>query len=176
LFYRIFTQEFNISFFFTKERLGDTCEAYNNAIGEEKNELKNNYEEHLMEKDLSRTEKQLDNDKSYLILAVYDLQAVMPLPKGDVSIFYYRSKLNVLNFTIYVMQKNIADCYVWDESNGHRGVNELGTCVLKYLEKSDKNEGDVIFYSDNCPGQNKNKFIKLIHFTRIIYFSIKSNF
>jgi len=164
LFYRIFTQEFNISFFQPKKDLCDTCEAYNNAIGEEKIELKNNYEEHLMEKDLSRTEKQLDKEKSNLILAVYDLQAVMPLPKGDVSIFYYRSKLNVLNFTIYDMQKNIADCYVWDESNGHRGVNELGTCILKYLEmKSDKNEGDVIFYYDNCPGQNKNKFILALY-------------
>ncbi|CAI6375140.1 unnamed protein product [Macrosiphum euphorbiae] len=88
----------------------------------------------------------------------------MPLPKGDVSSFYYRSKLNVLNFTIYDMQKNIADCYVWDVSNGHRGVNELGTCIWKYLEmKSDKNEGDVIFYSDNCPGKNKNKFILALY-------------
>lgn len=164
LFYRIFTQKFNISFFQPKKDLCDTCVAYNNAIGEDKNELKNNYEEHLVEKDLSRTEKQLDKEKSNLILAVYDLQAVMPLPKGDVSTFYYRSKLNVLNFTIYDMQKNIADCYVWDESNGHRGVNELGTCIWKYLEmKSDKNEGDVIFYSDNCPGQNKNKFILALY-------------
>lgn len=53
--------------------------AYDNAIGEDKNELKNNYEEHLVEKDLSRTEKQLDKEKSNLILSVYDLQAVMPL-------------------------------------------------------------------------------------------------
>jgi hypothetical protein len=34
------------------------------------------------------------------ILAVYDLQAVIPLPKGKCSDFYYSSKLNVLNFTI----------------------------------------------------------------------------
>jgi len=44
-----------------------------------------------MEKDLSKTEKQLDKEKSNLILVVYNLQAVMPLPKGDVTTFYYRS-------------------------------------------------------------------------------------
>lgn len=128
LVYRIFTQ-FNISFFQQKKNLCDTCEAYNNAISEDKNELINNYIEHLMEKNYSRTEKQLDKKNSNLILVVYDLQAVMPVPKGDVSIFFYRLELNVLNFTIYDMQKNIADSYVWDESNGHRGVNELGTCI-----------------------------------------------
>ncbi|XP_050527779.1 tubulin glycylase 3A-like [Daktulosphaira vitifoliae] len=53
LFYRIFTQEFNISFFQANKDLCDTCVAYNNAIGEDKNELKNNYKEHLVEKDLS---------------------------------------------------------------------------------------------------------------------------
>lgn len=95
----------------------------------------------------------------------------MPLPKGDVSTFNYRSKLNFLNFTIYDMQKNIADCHVWDESNGHRGVKELETCIWKYLEmKFDKNEGDVNFYSDNCPGQNKIKFILALYIHAVRWF------
>jgi len=54
------------------------------------------------------------------------LQAIQQLPKGDVSVFYYKSKLNLLNFTIYNLY-NSCTCYVWDESNGNRGVNELGT-------------------------------------------------
>jgi len=29
--------------------------------------------------------------------------------------------------------------------------------------KFDKNEGDIIFYSDNCSGQNKNKFILALY-------------
>lgn len=30
-------------------------------------------------------------------VAVYDLQAVMPIPKGQISSFYYKSKINCFN-------------------------------------------------------------------------------
>ena len=52
----------------------------------------------------SRQEKNKDKTEGDAIVAVYDLQAVMQLPQGDVSTFYYKSKLNVLNFTIYDMK------------------------------------------------------------------------
>jgi len=39
------------------------------------------------------------------VLAVYDLQAVILLPKGECSAFYYSSKLNNLNFTITALIK-----------------------------------------------------------------------
>lgn len=43
---------------------------------------------------------------------------------------------------------------------------------LKYLEmKSDKNEGDVIFYSDNRLGQNKNKFILALYIYAVRHFN-----
>lgn len=64
--------------------------------------LKESYDQHLVEKELSRKEK--DNDILILVdkavLAVNNLQAAMPLPKGECSAFYYSSKLSVLNFTI----------------------------------------------------------------------------
>lgn len=54
-------------------------------------------------------------------------------------------------------------CYFWDETQGQRGANEIGSCVLDYLEVLNaKHEGKAIhvtFYSDNCCGQNKNKYI-----------------
>ncbi|CAG9812894.1 unnamed protein product [Phaedon cochleariae] len=162
IFQRVFTNEFNISFFVPKKDLCETCVAYENATNEEKQHLKDKYDLHLTEKKLSREEKKLDkeNIKSNGIVAVYDLQAVMPIPKGDVSVFFCKSKLNVLNFTIYDLQTNNCECYVWDESNGHRGVNELGSCVQKYLQKKATiTDCEVIFYSDNCLGQQKNKFI-----------------
>lgn len=100
--------------------------------------LKESYDQHLIEKKLSRKEK--DNDKQILVdkavLAVDDLQAVMPLPKSECSAFYYSSKLNVLHFTITDLIKKNTECYVWDESNGYRGANELGSYVLKYIGKT----------------------------------------
>ncbi|KAF6201574.1 hypothetical protein GE061_003966 [Apolygus lucorum] len=50
-------------------------------------------------------------------------------------------------------------CYFWHEGLGHRGANEIGTGVYKYLaECSSINPGqNVVLYSDNCGGQQKNR-------------------
>lgn len=46
------------------------------------------YEQHLKEKVLSRSEKEYDKKRTDAIIAVYDLQAVMQVPKGQVSVFF----------------------------------------------------------------------------------------
>lgn len=161
IFYRIFNQDFNISFFTPKKDLCDTCEAYKNSSDEEKILMKESYDTHIREKQLSRIEKENDKKKTDTVVAVYDLQAVFQCPKGEISVFYYKSKLNVLNLTIYDIQQNLVESFVWDESNANRGVNEIGTCVFNYLQKvcGAGKDLDIIFYSDNCPGQQKNKFM-----------------
>jgi hypothetical protein len=102
------------------------------------------------------------------VVALFDLQAVLPCPVGNASSFYYVSKLNVFNLTMCKLQTNEASCYIWHEAEAHRGANEIGSCVWNYLttiqeniyKSSDKTKKvDVIFYTDNCTGQNKNKFI-----------------
>lgn len=165
-FYNIFTNDFNLSFFVPKKDQCGMCVAYENATEEEKATLKAEHDEHLIEKTMARKEKESDKEKlkETTLLAVYDLQAVMPLPKGDCSAFYYSSKLNVFNFTIYDLIKKTTECYVWDESNGQRGVNELGSCVLHYLNKKIGTYKDVIFFSDNCSGQQKNQFMVAAYF------------
>lgn len=89
------------------------------------------------------------------------MQAVFQCPKGDTSLFYYVSKLNVFNFTIYELHSKDVECYVWDEATANRGVNDLGTCVFKYLQNLAQNNStvDVIFYTDNCVGQQKIKMM-----------------
>ena len=127
----------------------------------QKKTLQEQYDRHLAEKDLSRAEKNVDKVDADAVVAVYDLQAVFQLPKGDISVFYYKSKLNVLNLTIYDLKTNNCECYVWDETNGNRGVNEIGSCVLEFIKNVNNNrtEKDIIFWSDNCAGQQKNKFM-----------------
>ena len=160
MFYRIFTQEHNLSFFTPKKDQCETCTAFKNSDDTEKENRRESFDKHHNEKEMSRKEKALDKTTTNSVVAVYDLQAVMQLPKGDVSVFYYKSKLNVLNFTIYDIKTNSCQCFVWDESNGHRGVNELGTCVLHYIKSViESGKKDIIFYSDNCAGQQKNKFM-----------------
>ncbi|KAJ8713334.1 hypothetical protein PYW07_013704 [Mythimna separata] len=92
MFYRIFTQDYNISFFIPKKDLCEVCEAYKNSTNEEKERLKESYETHQNEKVLSRIEKENDKKNKDIHVAVYDLQAVFQCPKGDISVFYYKSK------------------------------------------------------------------------------------
>lgn len=96
----VFNTEFNISFFIPKKDQCDECEAYKNAVGEEKLTLKKGYDEHQKQKKLSRKEKEADIKDSAKIVYIYDLQAVMPVPVGEASGFFYKSKLNCYNFTV----------------------------------------------------------------------------
>lgn len=165
---RIFNEEFKIAFFIPKKDKCGDCVSYEIASAEEKKKLKVNYDTHLNEKELSRKEKEKDKEdkRDNVVVAVYDLQAVLQCPRGAVSTFYYVSKLNVFNFTIYELKSKAVKCFMWDESQANRGVCEIGTCVLKYLEslkeKASTTESktlDVVFYSDNCCGQQKNHFM-----------------
>lgn len=189
---RIFNGEFNLGFFTPKKDRCEFCVAYENSDLENKVELKKKYDEHLVEKNLSREEKKKDKEalkiNKNLIVAVYDLQAVLQVPRGDVSVFYYKSKLNNMNFTIskltaensggkrnqsktsysnnneLIVNHSITECYFWHEGEGNRGADEIGSCLLKFIEKElNSHTGnepiDLVFYSDNCCGQNKNKYI-----------------
>lgn len=43
-------------------------------------------------------------------------------------------------------------------------MNEIGTCVLDYIQNLCENgETEIIFYSDNCAGQQKNKFMLALY-------------
>lgn len=99
---RIFNTEFNIGFFIPKKDQCDQCEAYKNASIDEKTKLEVAYLQHQEEKEL-RLEKAADKEKAQkgeLKLAVYDLQAVLPVLMGQPSVFYYKSRLNCFNFTV----------------------------------------------------------------------------
>lgn len=158
---KIFNEEYNISFFTPKKDQCEVCVAFENGNDNDKEETKEKYEDHIHQKELSRIEKQSDKESADFV-AVYDLQAVLPCPKGSTSSYYYVSKLNVFNFTIYDIKSNAVVCCVWNEAQGNRGANEIGSCVLSYLRNLSKifnEDRNVIFYSDNCAGQQKNKFL-----------------
>lgn len=114
-------------------------------------------------KNLSIIEKENDKrlasnniNRSNIFLACYDLQPVLPTPRGKVSVFYYKSKLSTYNFTISDIVRKQSFCYVWNEGEAKKGVNEIGTYIIQFLQ-SECNIGktEVIFYLDNCAGQIK---------------------
>lgn len=179
----VFNYEYNISFYSPKKDQCELCTQYKN-VGDESLDLKDDYENHIMEKELSRIDKsedksRADNDEN-VIVAVYDLQAILPVPKGDVATFYYKSKINCFNFTIVDINQSsdVTHCYVWNECEGNRGVNEIASCVFDYIERvstaHDSDDLEIIFYSDNCSGQQKNRFMIAMYLYAVQTWKVKS--
>lgn len=178
-FNRIFNTEFNISFFIPKKDLCDLCERYKNSDEIQKPNLSQEYEQHLKEKTLARIEKENDKNKTDgTITAVYDLQAVLQIPKGQISLFFYKSRINCLNFTVSDLKAKDVVCYFWDETEGKRGAVEIASCILDYIQSqidlNPNKEIDLIFYSDNCGGQQKNKFLLSAYAYAVNKLTVKS--
>lgn len=161
---KIFNTKFNISFFQPKKDQCSFCVVYEKQSSENEKILKKNeYDLHKENIRNSRLEKENDKKNSMLekdvVLATFDLQAVMPLPNGNISSFFYKSKLNAYNFTVYNIKTKEGFCYLWNESIAKRGAIEIVTGVYTFLKDHCQGKKEVIFYSDNCTAQNKNKIM-----------------
>ncbi|CAH1115872.1 unnamed protein product [Psylliodes chrysocephalus] len=129
---KIFEEEFNIAFHVPKKDQYELRLQFKNRTEEEKVSLIEKYESHIKEKDLSRKEKEHDINSGAEVI-VFDLQAVLPCPVGDASSFFYVSKLNVLNFTLYDIKSHHGTCFLWHEAEAQRGANEIDIFDLKKL-------------------------------------------
>lgn len=93
-------------------------------------------EKHLKEKNLSRQAK--DDDKNHTadntIVCVYDLQAAISCPKGEVSNFDYVSKLNCYNFSVCNFKKKDVTCFVWTKAKQKEGLLKLGLAFCSTLK------------------------------------------
>lgn len=171
---KVFSTEFNISFFSPKKDQCCLCESYKNTNDPDEG-LKSKYKLHIQQKELSRLEKNNDikaaRESQNILVACYDLQAVLQAPCGDISVLYYKRKLNCYNFTVYNTTNKHGLCYFWNESVAKRGVNEIGSCVLMYIREYCVGK-NVVFYSDNCCGQNKNKGMASLYLHAVQNFNI----
>lgn len=136
MFSKIFNEEFNISFFSPKKDLCNLCESFKNTPDDPT--LTEKYDDHQYEKVISRINKDLGKgnarENTSFIVACFDLQAVMPFPRGNTSLFYYKSKVNCYNFTITNILNGETKCYFWHQGEGNRGANEIASCIFQYLE------------------------------------------
>lgn len=160
----IFTTEFNMSFFLPKKDLCDVCHKYENSLPEGKLIMEEEYQRHIENKSLARNLKNADKEKAKehasFCAAVFDLQQVLAVPKTEVGVAYYKLKMSTFNFTVFNLASKEAFCYMWHECIGKRGSSEIGSCLLLFIEHHVRNGiTEFSFFSDNCPGQNRNKFL-----------------
>ncbi|KAJ8936395.1 hypothetical protein NQ314_012381 [Rhamnusium bicolor] len=86
----ILNSETNIGFHTPKKDQCALCENFKNANQETKENIKERFEKHIKEKELSRIEKSKDVESDEIEVYCYDLQSVLPTPSGDVNSFYYK--------------------------------------------------------------------------------------
>lgn len=67
---------------------------------------------------------------------------------------------------------------MWHEVEAQLGSNEIGTCIFKYLKylraANQEDDLNVIFYSDNCAGQNKKTILIALYLYALFNLKITS--
>ena len=136
---------------------------YNTLAGEEKDSFNQEYKQHIARKNDAQQSKANDkaratHDDSF-VSASFDLQSVLQLPDSTASQMYYSRKLCVYN----AAPLNDGFCYCWVEVEGERGRNEIGTCLLQWINAlpppPPPTVTEIFLYSNTCGGQNRNQNI-----------------
>lgn len=144
------------SVFIPRKDQCDVCVSFKHG-----NLNKTDYDAHIVYKDQARDDKAKDKESSNTTKSVWtmDLQAVLLCPKTKASSLYYKTKLQVHNFTLFDLNSKEGYCYIWNESEG-----DLRSEVFAYLQhrhfakiiRENPDIKDIVVWSDGCGYQNRN--------------------
>ncbi|KAE8740609.1 hypothetical protein FOCC_FOCC013867 [Frankliniella occidentalis] len=174
---KIFTTQFNLGFFLPKKDQCETCNKWKHAANQDERReiIVQQYSTHLQNKKALKELKQKDvsSANETKCVACFDLQKVLICPRCETSIFFYKNKLSIFNFTVFDTRLSEGHCYVWTETDARKGPNEIGTNLLQFIEKK-ASEGIVefSFYSDAPTGQNRNRMIFSMYLSASAKFSV----
>lgn len=77
------------------------------------------------------------------------------------NIAFYKRQLCFYNSGIHSASNDTGHWYVWVEGEAGRGAQEVGSCLIKYINQKLKPTAEhLILWSDCCGGQNRN--IKIV--------------
>lgn len=159
LYEHIFNTEFNLGFHCPKKDQCSCCETYKNSNEQDKMKQQQDYENHILRKEMVRDKKRTDKETAAINrdtrLINFDLQKVLISPKTNVGEIYYSRKLSTYNFTVFDVISKQAKCYMWYEGIGKRGSNEISSCMYLFNQSLGK-VNHVMYYSDGCGGQQRN--------------------
>ena len=166
----VFTEELkqaNIGIFIPRKDQCDVCCEYKQG-----NCSEITYKEHRDRKEAAQREK--DKDKTEFSVSrtkviCMDVQRVLLAPSLNASAIFFKTKLQVHNYTVYDMCSKDVTCFVWNGAEGGLTANEFASCLFKYLEKHRDTFDTVIIYSDGCTYQNRNRIMA----TALRHFSTK---
>lgn len=111
---------------------------------------------HADEAYLQKNEDKILAKKGEIYCYAFDLQQCLPTPYLNSASAFYCRQLWTYNLTMHEMGTGTVKCYMWDETQGGRGANQIATCVFTELLTLPSHISHVILYSDSCGGQNRN--------------------
>ena len=83
-----------------------------------------------------RTKMERDNDRtSEKAVLCFDLENVSTCPRANISIFFYKRKLNVYNLTAHMSLNKRIYTAIWVEHQTGRCASEIASALLKVLER-----------------------------------------
>ena len=88
-----------------------------------------------------------------------DLQAVLLYRKTKASNLYYKTKLQVHNFTLFDLISKEGYCYLWNESEGDLSSEVYAHLQYNYFVRiiiDNPNIENIVVWSDGCGYQNRN--------------------
>lgn len=163
---KIFCTQYNIGFKLPKSDTCKTCDDLNIQIetaklgGNDYSGLTTRLNLHkgkarAMQSLLKSETERSQTDKKTCVVS-FDLQQALPIPKLTTGPAFYCRKIWMYNLGIHDCTENIGHMFVWTENVAKRGSDEVASILLKYLSSKIGNAEHLVFFTDNCPGQNKN--------------------
>ena len=118
-------------------------------------------DKHVQAKDEARAEKAKDKAAASDKISVWtmDMQSVLLCPKTKASSLYYKTKLQVHNFTLYNLGTKDGYCYAWDEAEGNLSSEvfaHIQTAHFTEILRAKPTIEKIIIWSDGCGYQNRN--------------------
>ncbi|KAF2881576.1 hypothetical protein ILUMI_24596 [Ignelater luminosus] len=146
-----------------KEDRWDVCELNKLCTEEDRltDEDKSHYQNHILEKNAAREERQKDREGKTAVLT-FDLQNVLTCPKAEISKFFYKSKLSVSNLSAHLSITKQVYCALWNEYLIGRKGDDLASALYKILQnviEDHPNLEEIILWSDSCVPQNRNSIM-----------------
>nr|CAH7737617.1 unnamed protein product [Callosobruchus chinensis] len=176
-FRKYFTENYKINFGKPKSDTCSKCDKLMNKINSaDSSEIKRSLE---VEKDLHlrkaewfykdlKEKTSLAKAKPNVEVITFDFQQNLPLPVSPSGEVFYKIQLWVYNFCIHVGSSGKSYCYVYDETVGGKGQNEVSSMILDFLKTHiSPDVTDIYVFSDNCSSQNKNYVLVQLFFTLV---------
>lgn len=163
LYRKIFNSHFNLGFFMPRKDQCELCNRWKTAKNqEERRGMVGEWARHLETRKLVKKLKRADKASASetKCIACFDLQKVLNCPHSQTSLSFYKNKLSLYNLTIFDLRIKEGHCYLWTEVDAHKGSNEIGTNVLRFIEvKVAEGCNEFVLWSDSPTGQNRNRMV-----------------